>query len=296
MPAAVLIGGLVVIALAFAAIAADLLIRNLVIQPLNGAAAAVAEVAVVGGVIAWILSHLVTLIEVALDGVHVLVGTAEQQAADMWNYLVGQTAWVQFGWAWSGVSRYINHEVAILYAATNFPNLNAFVWNNVVPVVRSTEQNLANLNAFVWNNVLTLAQATAGDLAGLHQWIDGYELPLIRGIGNDLAGLRDWVSSNVATHSDVARAGEQTLARAQALVVPIAAAVTALEDSPCIKACEPLGNIGNLIQGLEDAGMLAIMLALIEETRRDPQAVQNELRSIVVPIVTDAVSSTGLSD
>lgn len=72
-------------------------------------------------------------------------------------------------------------------------------------------------------------------------------------------------------YADQVRA--QAIAHADALAVPLAAAVTALEDSPCIKACEPLGEIGQLIQDLEGAGLLALLLALVEEARTHPDQV-----------------------
>lgn len=294
MPAAVLVGGLVVIALAFAAVAADLLIRQLVINPLNAASAVAAEVAVVGGVIAWILSHLVSLIEISLAGVKALVSTAQNQAADMWNYLNFYTWAAQYAWILDVATWLHNNLPAVQFAAANFNNLNQFVWNHVWSLALSTEANFNNLNAFVWNNVLPLAKATASDLAGLHQWIDGYELPLIRGIGNDLAGLRDWINGNVALRTDVAQAEAQALAQAQALVVPIEIAVQAIENSPCMQYCSPLGDLGQLLQGLEDAGLLAIMIALVQEARTNPGQVATDINNDLAGPIKDVVASLQL--
>lgn len=294
MPAAVLIGGLVAIAFAFAAISAALLVRQLIVSPVRGAAAAAAEVAIVGGVIAWVLTQLANIIEIGLGGMQNLVGQAQQQAADWWNYLVNQTVWAQFNWALMAIRTYSDVWPQVSNILNLFPALWSYTLNALAPTVNATASGLSGLQAFVYGQAMPRISGIGNDLAGLHNWIDTYELPLIRGIGNDLAGLRDWVGAQAATHSEVANAQAQAIARAQAIAVPIVAAISAIEDSPCMKVCEPLGDLGQLIQGLEDAGLLAILIALVAETRTNPMAVQSALRTVVVPIVTDASGSVGI--
>lgn len=294
MPAAVLIGGLIAIAFAFAAISASLLIRNLVVSPIRGAAVAVSEVAVVGGVIAWALTQLANIVEIGISGMAYLANVGEKQAADWWNYLIHETVANQF-WVYFNEANLFNGMMpALQYIVGQFPGLYSLVVHSVWPTAIATADNLNKLQAFVYGEASQTINAINQDLVGLHHWIDGYELPLIRGIGNDLAGLKEWINGNVAVRSDVVNAEAQAIAAARALVVPIEAAISDIENSPCMQSCDVLGGIGQLLQGLEDAGMLAIMLALIEETRRDPNGVQSALRSVVVPIVDDAVNSTGI--
>ena len=60
---------------------------------------------------------------------------------------------------------------------------------------------------------------------------------------------------------------------AAAEVAAVAVRVRAIERSPCQRFCGPLGDVGELLQELGDAGLLALMLELISESRRDPGGV-----------------------
>lgn len=294
MPAAVVIGGLVAIAFAFAAISAALLIGNVVINPLRAGAAAVAEVALVGGVLAWMLNELANIVQFSVAGVDALAGQAKQQAADTWNWLVYGTVAAQFYYEWQSVHWYSNNWAPIWNAATNFPALWSLVLNSIAPTVNWVASRVSGLEGLLSISVIPKLNQTAASLDVLRWGVDHVVWPAINGIGNDLAGLRQWVGQNAATHSEVASAEAQAIARAAALAAPIAAAVTAIEDSPCMKYCSPLGDLGQLLQGLEDAGLLAIMLALIEEARQNPQEVQSILRSVFVPLVDDAATTVGI--
>lgn len=294
MPAAVLIGGLVAIAFAFAAIAAALLIENLVVSPLQGAAAAASEIAIVGGAIAWLLTQLVNLIRYSLAGVQALVGTAERQAADWWNYLVGQTVIAEFSYWWQQLAWLTSQEGNIAWLSANMPPLWSFVTHAVWPAVLNLWNTLNGVLGLLQYTVLPRLAGIGDDLVGLHHWLDGYLVPRVNGIGNDLAGLRDWVGHNAATHGEVASAEAQAIARAIAIGRAIEAEVTTIRDSPCMRYCSPLGDLGQLLQGLEDAGLLLIMLGLIEEARHNPQEVQSVLRNVFVPLVDDAANVVGL--
>lgn len=291
MPAAVLIGGLVAIALAFAAISATLLIRQLVVNPVRGAAIAVAEIAIVGGVVSWALTQLANIIEAGLGGMAYLAEVGKQQAADWWNYLVNQTVASQFAWYFGWVGWLASVAGAIGNVLNNFPTLWSLTVYSLAPKVQATESSLAGLQNFVFGQLWQTLSGIGNDLAGLHSWIDNYELPLIRGIGNDLAGLRDWVGRNAATHSEVVQAEAQAIATARALAVPIEAAIRDIENSPCMKTCDVLGDLGQLLQGLEDAGMAAILIALIEQALHDPGTVVSEIESDLLPPIKDALAS-----
>lgn len=294
MPVAVLVGGLAVIALAFAAIAADLLIRQFIINPAKGAASSVSEVAIVGGAIAWGLTLFVNAVETVLAGVDALVNTAKAQAADMWNFLVNGTVQTQFSGPMYAAQWLSDHLGAIQWILNYWATLWDGVFKVAIPLSQAATGDLAGLHKWIDGYELPLIRGIGNDLAGLHQWIDGYELPLIRGIGDDLAGLHRWIDANVVNRGDLAQAQAQTLAQVQTLVVPIEQAITDVENSPCMQFCEPLGDLGQLLQGLEDAGMLAILLGLAAEVRSDPAGVQQALRATVIPIIQDAASSIGV--
>jgi hypothetical protein len=53
---------------------------------------------------------------------------------------------------------------------------------------------------------------------------------------------------------------EQVVSYAQALAVPLAAAITAVEESACMRQCNTLGNLGAELSGL-DLGFLFLLLA-----------------------------------
>lgn len=93
-------------------------------------------------------------------------------------------------------------------------------------------------------------------------------------------------------HADQAVAA--AAAAAAAATGAVAARVTDIEDSPCQRFCSPLGDLGQLLQGLEDAGFVAILLGLIAEVRHDPGAVQQVLRQDLVPLGRDALAGLGL--
>ena len=294
MPVAVLAAGLVAIALAFAAISAVLLIRTLVVSPVRSAAAAAAEVAVVGGVIAWVLTQLANIIEIGLGGMAYLSRVGEQQASDWWNYLVSQTVGAQFWSEIAAIHTYMFVWPTLSNVVNNWFGLQSFVLRSLAPTVNATQVQVNSLQGFVYGEESQTINAINQDLVGLHRWIDGYELPLIRGIGNDLAGLREWTQSQSGLQGEIANVQAQAQAYARALALPIAAAVEGIENSPCMKACEPLGNLGQFIQGIEDAGMLAILIALIHEAQTDPAAVATAIDETIGAVGRDVLRSLSL--
>ena len=294
MPAAVLAGGLVAIALAFAAISAALLIRQLVIGPIRGTASAVSEVALVGGVLAWALTQLANIIEIGISGFDYLANVGKQQAADWWNTLVYGTVNALYRDLWNAVIWYWTNWTNMSSLPGRLSAIENTVNHYVTAALGSVSIDLAGLHAWINSYELPLIRGIGDDLAGLHGWINGYQLPLIRGIGDDLAGLHDWINAHLATRDELAQAQARAMAAAQALVVPIEAAIQEIEDSPCQQFCSPLGELGQLLQGLEDAGMLAIMIALVEEAVTNPSGVKDAISNDIMPPIRSAVSALQL--
>lgn len=294
MPAAILIGGLVAIAFAFAAIAAALLIENLVIGPLDSAAAAVSETAVIGGVLAWALTSLANFIRYSLAGVKALVGTAEQQAADWWNYLTYQSTLAQFSYWWGELAWLVAQGGQIVWLETYMPALRSYVVNSLQPTVMYLNSVLSGLLSYVQNNLVPWVAHIQADLDFMRSSVFGTLFPWVQGIGDDLANLHRWIDVNVARRSELAQAEQAISARIGALAATTAIAITAIEDSPCMKMCEPLGDLGTIIQGLEDAGLFAIFLSLIDEARTNPEALESMFSDTIAPIARDIASSLQL--
>lgn len=291
MPVAVLAAGLVAIALAFAAISATLLVRQLVVNPIRGAAVAVAEVAVVGGVISWALTQLANIIEIGLSEFQYLAQVGQQQAADWWNTLIYGTVNALYRDLWNALIWYQANFAGFSFILATYAGMRDLVYNHVFPSVSALSVDLAGLHAWINSYELPLIRGIGDDLAGLHGWIDSYELPLIRGIGNDLAGLHDWINQNLVTRNELANAEAKTLAQVGAVVVPLEQAITDIQNSPCMKACGPLGDLGGLIQGLEDAGLAAIMLALIAQATSDPAQLVVDIDSDISPLIKSTAHS-----
>ena len=295
MPAAVLVGGLIAIAFAFAAIAAALLVENLIVQPLQAAQVAVSETAVIGGILAWMLGVLVSAVRYSLAGVNALVGTAETQAADWWNFLVNQTVSSQFAWWFQQLWWLAGQEGWIAWLEAYMPGLYSFTVNSLAPTVAALSALASRTAGYVYGSLAPWVVQIDGRLSYVQSLVAGYLIPRVGAIGDDLAGLHRWIDANVATRSQVVQAEANAIARATAIAAPIAAAVTAIEDSPCMKVCDPLGDLGNLIQTLDDLGLMALVAALLEEATSDPVAVANVLRSDFVPLVHDAVGTFGVN-
>lgn len=90
-------------------------------------------------------------------------------------------------------------------------------------------------------------------------------------------------------HAD--QVGAAVAAATAAATAEVVARVQDLEHSPCQQRCGVLGELGDLLQGLEDAGLTALLLAVLDEVEHDPQAVQQVLRKDVVPIFKDALGA-----
>lgn len=106
------------------------------------------------------------------------------------------------------------------------------------------------------------------------------------------AQTRDWVQQLERlglAHTDAVGAAVATAAAGATAAV--AARVATIEESPCQVHCGVLGDLGSLLQGLEDATLLAALLDLLYEGLTDPGAVERALESALVPLVKDAVGA-----
>lgn len=92
-------------------------------------------------------------------------------------------------------------------------------------------------------------------------------------------------------HADQAAAA--AAAGAAAATAAVVARVGAIEDSPCFKACSPLGEIGGLLQALGDVGMAAILVDMAAELARDPAGAAHALDQVAGGAVRELVSDLG---
>lgn len=268
-------------------------IRQLVVQPIKNASGMVSGLPVIGGALAWAIGQVALAIEILLDSMWQITELSRQGAMSAWNQVSAGTVRAYF-YNIDGVLYWVN---TYWRDATNIINAWPAIWVQSWATLPSWIANIGSdlngLHGFINSVVLTGIDSLSRDLSGLHNWMNTVQIPWINTIGNDLAGLHQWIDHNVALRSDVVNAENYVLQQTQALVAPIAAAVTAIEDSPCMQTCDVLGGVGDILQGLEDAGMLVIMLGLVSECLSDPGSVQNVLRAAVVPLVHDAASSIG---
>jgi hypothetical protein len=294
MPIAVLIAGLTAIALAFAAISAVLLIRTMVVDPLKAGAAAVSEVAVVGGVLSWALWTLAQFIEGTFAGMAYLAQVGQRQASDWWNYLVNQTVLGQFWTELSWVHWLQSISASLANVLNYFPALWSYTLYSLAP-------SLATLTSSFWTHIAwvdkvqnPLIAGIASDLRNLYVWADTVEIPLVRGIEGEVQSIRDFITSPFGLAREIGQSQARAEAYARSLAVPIAAAVTAIEQSPCQRFCSPLGDLGQLLQGLENAGMLAIMIAMVEAAMHDPAGLEAEIARDIVPPIRGVLSGLQL--
>lgn len=292
----VLVDALALLAFALVAIVIFDAVRMFVVTPMRTASGAVSGVPVIGGTLAWVLWKIAEQIDLGLSAAAWMIAQGKADALSTWQWLVSTTV----GWQFSGFFWWVQQLAlawnSIAWVTSHWNQLWGQAYSALPSWISAVSNDLSGLHWWIDHVQLPLIGGIGDDLAGLHRWIDTVELPFIRGIADDLGALHRWIDANLARRSEVAQAEARALAGAAAIAVPIAAAVNAIQQSRCFKVCDPLGGVGELLQGLEDAGMLAIILGMIEETRRDPQGVQSILRSVVVPIVHDAASSVGLGD
>jgi len=97
-----------------------------------------------------------------------------------------------------------------------------------------------------------------------------------------------------ALQADIAAGEAAAAAAAAAAVATVATAVQAIEDSPCIRNCGPLGEIGQLATDLEGAGLLAILLGLLVQASTDPQGLAEGMQAVLVEPAREVLSGLGV--
>lgn len=137
------------LALAFAAIAAGLLVRTFVSGPIRSASYDLADTPVIGGALSWLLWHTADWIELQLDA-FAWIYTKGVQDGSYWLWtIVTLIVNNAFGWAWSWIG-WAN-------GAINW--LNATVWNAVfgdIPELYRRVDNAAAVAASAWGLVSAL--------------------------------------------------------------------------------------------------------------------------------------------
>ncbi len=87
--------------------------------------------------------------------------------------------------------------------------------------------------------------------------------------------------------------GAQALAYAATATGVIAAELADLQQKGCIRYCSPLGDLGALLQGLEDLGLAALLVALAEESIRNPGGTSQLLQELVGQPARALAQATG---
>jgi|SRR5215472_3985796 len=102
-------------------------------------------------------------------------------------------------------------------------------------------------------------------------------------------------AAGAGTIGTVERLWGQETARAQgaeaaiaaagvAAVAAVAARVAEIEGSECQRFCSPLGDLGSLLQGLQDAGMVAAIFGLAAQSSRDPAGAAKDIQALAGPV------------
>src|SRR5215469_8242393 len=159
---------------------------------------------------------------------------------------------------------------------------------------------LAGDNALFWtayNWVQGLYQFTTQALAALGATVElrfGQAVAYTQAVGQPLEGeLRQEYAllRGLIDAGDVAAAGyAQQLA---AIVAAFAAArananalaIQAIEDSPCQQVCQPLGQLGQAVQELQQLATVELLLQLAVQGVRDPQGAAREVSGLFGPLV-----------
>ena len=130
-----------------------------------------------------------------------------------------------------------------------------------------------------------LDQVIWGDLTGQVQAAERFA-ELLNGQTQDYAQRLGRASID---HTDAV--GAAVAAGAAAATAAVTARVVEIEQSKCQQFCSPLGDLGQFLQGLEDAALLAALLDLLYEGMSDPQAVEQALEGPLVAIAKEAAGA-----
>ena len=105
----------------------------------------------------------------------------------------------------------------------------------------------------------------------------------------DLSSVREGLTARINAlaqdiESEISQAFAQAGTDAQALTIPLALAITAIEDSPCMQACDVLGAFGSVLSQLDTLAVLE----LVGAARSDPAGAAAFLSEFAAPIAKSA--------
>jgi hypothetical protein len=323
---------LIAAALAIAFLVADMLGALPVIGPSVGGAARNAMLNAIGRTVVWSQESARAMATVIFGPVYAVwtmidaLVTEDWQIVNTINALARWTIPNLRQWTWALVDANTRWLFATLNADVEW--LKAYTYDTAQWVIAWATGEFARARAYTDFVKLSLWQALSAWVQILAQRIDsglaqerayadarvGQAIDYADRIGARDLKVIDQVAEQVAARAhleaqqaleytravagqlarDVAGAEVRADAYAQALALPIAAAVSAIERSPCMRFCGPLGDLGGLLQGLEDAGLLALLLALLHDATHDPAQVERMISAVLVAPVKDAVHGLGL--
>ena len=81
------------------------------------------------------------------------------------------------------------------------------------------------------------------------------------------------------------------LASALAALAAVGVRVLRLERSRCQQFCEPLGDLGEFLQGVEQAGLAALLVALAVEMAHDPRGTARTIDGLIGSEVRDLIGA-----
>lgn len=111
-------------------------------------------------------------------------------------------------------------------------------------------------------------------------------------VGVDAEGYARALHDVAIGHADAV--GAAVGLYALSLARPLTDAITRVEESPCFRYCNPLGDLGRLAQGLEEAGLAAFLIGMVAEGLRDPSGTAKEINGVLGPIMRE--TGDGLRD
>ena len=84
---------------------------------------------------------------------------------------------------------------------------------------------------------------------------------------------------------------KSAVAYTDASTAAVLARVLRLERSKCQQYCDPLGDLGSLLQQAEDTGLALALLALAVEASRDPRGTARAVDGLIGPTVRDLLTA-----
>jgi len=196
----------------------------------------------------------------------------------------GVTAHTDFVWkvtgehtdfVWAASTAYTS---AVWKAATDHAD---FVWRESTAFTQRSVSDLAAHVDYVWTTTAGYAEALTGQ--EMRRALDA-ERQLAIDIAVVGAGAIGTVENLWQQETSRARGAEGAIATAgAAAVAAVAARVAEIEDSPCQRYCGPLGELGQLLQGLADVALPALLVALAEEAIQHPADVASMVDRTIRP-------------